>query len=344
MKKTTQIIYSTIANLLITMIAFGQPTPWVGGPTTNQSATLSGNVSILGTPAQTGDYIAAFNQAGQLSGIAPIFYDDVSTAYFALTIYGNEGAVNTLMSPNENFTIQVWDMSMDTYYEFGDPAFQVGPWNNQNGGPLINITVDGASAMNGFATFPVDADNVLPIELSEFNVQKRSCDSYTIEWTTEVEINNEYFSIQRSIDNINDFETVDKVDGAGNSNFARTYSYEDRLNLKGNHTIYYRLKQTDYDGRSSYSNVLFTKFDCGNSSGLKAFPNPFSNEININVDSEEEYQIVVLDAQGRVISDTNMSSSNNVRLATDAWPEGLYIARYLQNGEVVGSQKVIKHN
>jgi hypothetical protein len=342
MKKTTQIIYITIANLLITMIAFGQPSPWVGGPTTNQSATLSGNVSIFGNPAQDGDYIAAFNQAGQLTGVAPIFYDGMSTAFFALTIYGNEGAVNTLMSPNENFTIQVWDMDTDTYYEFGDPASQVGPWNSQNGGPLMNLTIDGMPAINGFSTFPVDGDNILPIELSEFRVQKRSCDSYTIEWKTEVEINNEYFSIQRSIDNISDFKTIDRMDGAGNSNSLKTYSYEDKLNFEGKHTIYYRLKQTDYDGRSSYSNVLSSKFDCGNQIQLKAFPNPFSNEININVDRDGKHQFIVLDAQGRTIANADISDTENFNLSTDDWPIGLYIIRYSLNGEVVESQKILK--
>ena len=344
MKKTTQILYITFANLLITIIAFGQPTPWVGGPTTNKSATLSGNVTISGAPGQDGDYIAAFNQAGQLSGVTQILYDGISTAFFALTIYGNEGAVNTLMAPNENFTLQVWDMSTDSYYEFGDPASQVGPWNDQNGGPIVNVTVDGAPVMNGFTTFSVNADNALPIELSEFSVQKRACDSYTIEWTTEVEINNEYFSIQRSIDNINDFETIDRVDGAGNSNSARTYSYEDQLDLKGKHTIYYRLKQTDYDGRSSYSNVLFSKFDCGDNSEFTAFPNPFSNEINITANDDGDFQIIVFDAQGRVVADTKISNASNSQIVTDDWPEGLYIARYLQNGEIINAQKIIKQN
>jgi hypothetical protein len=88
--------------------------------------------------------------------------------------------------------------------------------------------------------------------------------------------------------------------------------------------------------------VLSSKFDCGNQIQLKAFPNPFSNEININVDRDGKHQFIVLDAQGRTIANADISDTENFNLSTDDWPIGLYIIRYSLNGEVVESQKILK--
>lgn len=335
MKKTILIL----SIVFISIIAYSQPPAFQGlDISSNETALVYGNMQILGVPAETGDWIAAFDEQENLVGAAEVTFFG-GQGLFLITLYGGADQLAT----NEMFTLRGWDSSSSTYYQKGDPEEEFGPWMAIPGGGYLDDELYGP-ADNGDAVFIINFDNILPIELSEFGLQKRSCDIFKIEWVTDTEINNEYFSIQRSIDDIYSFETIEKIDGAGNSNSERSYTYEDELGLKGNHNIYYRLKQTDYDGKSSYSNIISAKIDCENENRLTAFPNPFSNELTMNVENAKDSQIIVFDAQGKVITDTQVSDASSIKISTIEWPEGLYIARHLQNGEVIESQKIIKQN
>lgn len=91
----------------------------------------------------------------------------------------------------------------------------------------------------------------LPIELSKFEV-KLINEQVFIFWTTLSETNNDFFTVERSIDGIN-FEIVQIVPGAGNSASELSYEVIDDHPHKG--TSYYRLKQTDFDGGFEYSDL-----------------------------------------------------------------------------------------
>ncbi|MCD6366454.1 MAG: T9SS type A sorting domain-containing protein, partial [Bacteroidales bacterium] len=86
----------------------------------------------------------------------------------------------------------------------------------------------------------------LPIELISF---EGSCYQNNIEltWETASEENNQHFTIEKSTDAIN-FAAIGTVEGAGNSNKSHNYSFMDKNN--GYDKVYYRLKQTDFDGTS----------------------------------------------------------------------------------------------
>jgi hypothetical protein len=83
----------------------------------------------------------------------------------------------------------------------------------------------------------------LPIELIYFNGEQKD-NVVELKWITATEINNDFFSIYSSED-INHINLVGQVQGSGNSNFLREYNYIDYNPKK-----YYRICQTDYDGRS----------------------------------------------------------------------------------------------
>jgi len=86
----------------------------------------------------------------------------------------------------------------------------------------------------------------LPIELVNFSLDKYD-DNVKINWTTGSELNNDYFTIERSFDGYA-WKEIDRIKGVGNSSSLIDYSYIDRQsNLSG--IVYYRLKQTDYDGK-----------------------------------------------------------------------------------------------
>lgn len=99
---------------------------------------------------------------------------------------------------------------------------------------------------------------VLPIELLYFDVDATDENSVHIVWSTASETNNDYFTIERSL-NGKIFDPIIVVLGAGMSNSIIEYSTVDDSPYFG--TSYYRLKQTDYDGMFEYSNLVTVKID-----------------------------------------------------------------------------------
>ncbi|MBL4669478.1 MAG: T9SS type A sorting domain-containing protein [Flavobacteriales bacterium] len=95
----------------------------------------------------------------------------------------------------------------------------------------------------------------LPIELLNFDGVWKD-DNVTLTWTTLTEINNNYFTIERSCD-ASYWIAINEISGAGNSSSPLTYFAKDDINhLNSSLPIYYRLKQTDFDGSSTYYNVI----------------------------------------------------------------------------------------
>lgn len=85
-----------------------------------------------------------------------------------------------------------------------------------------------------------------PIELLTFNLTALvSQNAVQITWSTATEINNNFFTIERSTDGVN-FTSIGTVQGSGNSSTVKNYSFIDNSLVNG--TIFYRLKQTDFDG------------------------------------------------------------------------------------------------
>ena len=85
-----------------------------------------------------------------------------------------------------------------------------------------------------------------------FTVEKQG-NSNELKWISLTEINNDYFTIEKSLEGDN-FEIVGLINGAGNSTIKNEYELND---YKIEPVInYYRLKQTDFDGKSIYSELI----------------------------------------------------------------------------------------
>ncbi len=152
-------------------------------------------------------------------------------------------------------------------------------------------------ASDGPQTGPLIFGSGLPIELLSF-VAKRNNENVKIDWITATETNNDYFTIERS-ENGYDFEPIFNVNGAGTSNAELTYSKIDfDAPVIG---IYYRLKQTDHDGRSSWSQIEYVE-PMGNSEEILLYPNPTDGLINVilNDFSDEHLKIEFSDITGRI--------------------------------------------
>jgi hypothetical protein len=129
----------------------------------------------------------------------------------------------------------------------------------------------------------------LPIELLSLTSK---CNNQNVElkWVTASEINNDYFSIERSIDGIN-WQLVTKVDGAGNSTLIKNYSYTDVR--QHNDISYYRLKQTDFDGQFEYSAIIAIEKCEEDISELAIYPNPANGILNLSYEGNKSQIISI---------------------------------------------------
>lgn len=112
-------------------------------------------------------------------------------------------------------------------------------------------------------------NTALPIELlsCDFTCSKSGVNA---SWQTATETNNHYFSIERSIDAVY-WNKIADIPAAGNSLGVLSYTYQDTIQIPA--ITYYRLSQTDYDGKLK---ILETKAidPCVKTSDISIYPNP----------------------------------------------------------------------
>ncbi len=118
----------------------------------------------------------------------------------------------------------------------------------------FNFFSDNSTKSSGYkiTDFDIWCISGLPIELISFKGEPYN-DYNLLKWITASETNNDYFTIERSFDAI-DFQVVGRVDGAGNSTSNLSYSLTDMKPYAG--VTYYRLKQTDYNGDFTISDMI----------------------------------------------------------------------------------------
>lgn len=185
------------------------------------------------------------------------------------------------------------------------------------------FTMTGQNNRGCVATKSILVDNslcvTLPIELLNFD---GLCfdNGRNFYWATASEKNNDYFVIQQSKDGLN-FKDEFKVTGAGNSTELKTY-FARIENRNGN---YFRLKQVDFDGKESFSEIIFV--DCKeaiiSSNDVTASPNPFKDHLtlSLNLDENQELQFNVLNQQGALIHRFSKKFDKGLNEISDFLPE-----------------------
>jgi hypothetical protein len=104
-----------------------------------------------------------------------------------------------------------------------------------------------------FDNFVINCSNPLPIELLSFDGFNYNSHNL-LSWKTATEMNNDFYTIERSSDGIN-WEKVANIDGAGTSTTLLSYTFKDYMFIK-DAINYYRLKQTDFNGQYEYSGII----------------------------------------------------------------------------------------
>lgn len=178
----------------------------------------------------------------------------------------------------------------------------------------------------------------LPIQLTDFKVSIQN-DGVLANWTTHHEINNDYFTLETSLDG-EDFDDVMRVPGAGTTNDAQYYEVLDHPRTVGD--IYYRLKQTDYDGKRWYSSVR--KVTLAKSPFfVRMYPNPIERgEVNIELPGDSyNSTIELLNASGVVVF-TGTTDQTTTSLDISDLPKGIYFVRVVTNEGAKALKLVIR--
>jgi surface protein len=161
------------------------------------------------------------------------------------------------------------------------------------------------------------ACTTLPIDLLYFKASAAN-DGVILEWETASEINNDYFTIEKSTNNKN-WEIVQTLMSAGNSNKVTHYSTFDYYPYKG--VSYYRLKQTDFDGSYKYSDVKIVSYD-DNSSIFSVFPNPVKDRLYIYTEDNDCF-FQLINVYGQLL----LSGRGNTEIDVGNFAKGAYFLK-----------------
>jgi hypothetical protein len=217
---------------------------------------------------------------------------------------------------------------------FKDVGFTTSTISLVNSSPEVIATADNNTMFRGVTFTPgTNVNTTLPVVYKSFNGYRQD-EKVFLKWSASVEVNNDYYEVQRSADGTN-FKTIGKVQ----SNALYNYSFTDATPLKGDN--YYRLAQTDKDGSKTLSNILRIPFS-DNRNEVKVIATS-QNNITLSVVSnkQENAAVHVFDGGGKAVYSGTISLQNgksiiNLPVATAA--AGVYIIKIAVSEGVMASK------
>lgn len=228
---------------------------------------------------------------------------------------GGGGGQGVIVYPSSQPTVNVTSTTTN-----GNPG-------NDNSGGSVSAGPGGGTNNGGIIP---NAFTPLPIELISFE-GAIEYNKIKLTWTTATEIDNDYFTVERSADGIN-FNSIGNVDASGNSLSIKNYSLYDNKPFP---TInYYRLKQTDFNGSYSFSKIISITTE--NESSYSIYPNPASTNESIYVLFEKNHtstlEISIFDITGKLITTTlikDLTEDNQTKkITTGELAKGIYMVRF----------------
>ena len=184
--------------------------------------------------------------------------------------------------------------------------------------------------------------NTLPIELLYFKAELNN-EIVDLYWATSTEMNNDYFSVERS-ENGKSFDVIFTMRGAGNSSTNRYYSLVDNMPLSG--TSYYRLKQTDFDGKFSYSPIVAIRLKEKDAFDLKAVSAEASSLALMLQDPKGGVRsLTVSSMDGKIVTQANLETQRGINryLIPGIYLKGGIYTLTVQTDDEISSLKFIQH-
>jgi hypothetical protein len=156
-------------------------------------------------------------------------------------------------------------------------------------------------------TVTIITSSALPIVWGDFTAEKIG-KTALLKWNTLLEINTAKFSIERSGDGVH-FTEIGSVNASGNSNVNMNYTITDGTPLSGSN--FYRIRQTDRDGKYLYSEIRSLTFDQVKGM-ITISPNPAKDHITISISgNKESRQVVLLNTAGQALATFTVKEESN---------------------------------
>lgn len=307
-------------------------------------ANLDGNAATTCGGCTAGDDVPFV-----INNVAWFTFCSATAGTWSITVNGIAGC--QLAAPNAGIQASIFTGTTTALVNQGNSGSPLAPgssWTSPtitvNSGSCAYLMIDGFAGDG--CNYSVTLTNVsggcivLPIELLSFDAFKLG-KSVQTKWVTATELNNDYFTLEKSKDGIN-WQIVGIIDGAGNSNSTLNYSKTDANPYKG--TSYYRLKQTDYDGNYTYSNVKSVEFIDDNDLNFEIVPNPAGEDggfsLNFNHISDADYTIAIMDLTGKMVYSKNIQITDTKVEVNELLAKGMYVLQ-LRNADYLFTKKLI---
>lgn len=214
-----------------------------------------------------------------------------------------------------------------------------------------SLSIDGSGLLCGSGILVVDGiisgtpcnTLVLPIELANFTGNAVD-NSVLLSWETASEHNNDFFELERSTDGVS-FSLLSKIDSKakeGNSLRNLKYSAIDEAPIKG--ISYYRIKQTDFDGKFRYAGIISVNF-FKKETDVNFYPNPSNGDLFISFQNNDHKsaELIIKNSLNNIIYDelinTTSPQDNKVSILNEM-PSGIYYCSVTLNNKTY-TQKII---
>lgn len=192
--------------------------------------------------------------------------------------------------------------------------------------------VPGSGILTGLST-------PLPVELVSFQASPVGI-RVDLRWATTAEVNNAYFTVERSMDT-EVWEAVATLAGAGNSQSLLNYYAADNSPLP--RTSYYRLRQTDFDGTSTVSDIVPVHFE-GEVGTLNVLPNPAQDQVTVIYDAEDGDALLnIFNDLGQMMTLPVRTNEGRSEFDVSTLPTGAYVVMLITNGKVITHRLVVRH-
>ncbi len=185
-------------------------------------------------------------------------------------------------------------------------------------GQFIISSTDAASPTIWLDNIYFYSNTAIPVELVTFKA-KANNSTTVLSWLTASEINNQGFGIERSNDGTN-YTAIGNVKGNGTTSAAHNYTFTDNAPATGSN--YYRLRQTDFNGKETMSSVVSVLFGKG---GLIVRNTLAHNSLDVTASDVTPTPLSIFNLSGQQVYVGKVQGSQSIDVS--ALSAGLYIVR-----------------
>ena len=283
-----------------------------------------------------------------------------------LSDYDNDSFTSWTFCPDNatqviNITFNAWNVEnnntcswdeMIIYDGNDDNATQLGSWCTNSPGTVTSGSAGGCLHVTFESDFSVTEEGweatiacsvVLPVDLSKFEGKSQE-NGNLLNWTTEIEIQNKGFYVQRSEDAKN-YKTLRFINGQGDTNLKTSYSFLDDQ-FTPDTRYYYRLIQEDFNGDIQYSKIIQLRSQSSTQSNIQVFPNPVSEDVvNITCGNigDQLIKVLIYNLDGKVLKEIQLHEETTTVDLND-FQKGIYLLSIFKNEEPIHFQKLIVLN